>query len=72
MYKDIKLLKDCGYDIEVVISKTANLYYYKKASTLSYAELKILIDATETASFFSKEQTAEIVAKLRAWRFTAQ
>lgn len=66
LYKDIKLLKECGYNIEVVTSKTANLYYYKKASTLSYAELKILIDAAEEASFISEEQTAEIVSKLAA------
>ncbi|MBR2282922.1 MAG: transcriptional regulator [Ruminococcus sp.] len=66
LYKDIKLLKDCGYDIEVMTSKTANLYYYKKVPALSFAELKILIDAAEAASFISEEQTAEIVAKLAA------
>ncbi len=64
LYKDIKLLKDCGYDIEVVTSKTANLYYYKKAPALSFAELKILIDAAEAASFISEELTEEIVTKL--------
>lgn len=66
LYKDIKLLKDCGYDIEVVTSKTANLYYYKKAPALSFAELKILIDAAEAASFISEELTEEIVTKLAA------
>ncbi|HRU98040.1 MAG TPA: transcriptional regulator [Ruminococcus sp.] len=66
LYKDIKLLIECGYDIDVVTSKTANLYYYKKAPTLSFAELKILIDAAEAASFISEEQTAEIVSKLAA------
>ena len=66
LYKDIKLLKDCGYDIEVVTSKTANLYYYKKTPALSFAELKILIDAAEAASFISEELTEEIVTKLAA------
>lgn len=66
LYRDIKLLKDCGYDIEVLTSKTANLYYYKKTPALSFAELKVLIDAAEAASFISEEQTAEIIMKLAA------
>lgn len=64
LYRDIRLLIECGYDIEIVPSKTTNYYYYKKAPELSYAELKILIDAAEAASFIPEKETAEIVKKL--------
>lgn len=63
LYKDIKLLKECGYDIVVITSKTQNLYYCRKSS-LSFAELKILMDAAKAASFITEEQTREMIGKL--------
>ena len=54
LYRDIKLLIDCGYDIEIVTERNANLYYYKKATELSFSELKILIDAAKAASFITQ------------------
>ncbi|WP_303789457.1 YafY family protein [Ruminococcus flavefaciens] len=64
LYRDIKLLIDCGYDIEIVTERNSNLYYYKKATELSFSELKILIDAAKAASFITQEQTEDLVRKL--------
>lgn len=66
LYRDIKLLIDCGYDIEIVTERNANLYYYKKETELSFSELKILIDAAKAASFITQEQTEELLRKLVA------
>lgn len=64
LYRDIKLLMECGYDIDIIPSKTTNYYFYRKAPELSYAELKILINAAEAASFIPEKETEEIVKKL--------
>lgn len=66
LYRDIKLLIDCGYDIGIITERNANLYYCRKAPELSFSELKILIDAAEAASFITEEQTEELVKKLAA------
>ena len=66
LYRDIKLLIDCGYDIGVITERNANLYYCRKAPELSFSELKILIDAAEAASFITEEQTEVLVKKLAA------
>ena len=66
LYRDIKLLIDCGYDIGIITEKNANLYYCKKAPELSFSELKVLIDAAEAASFITEEQTEALVKKLAA------
>lgn len=59
---DIRALKELGIEIEVE-SSTQNRYYLI-GRRFDLPELKMLIDATESARFIPKEKSADLVAKL--------
>ena len=64
LYDDIDLLNKCGYEI-MQTRKKPNLYYVldRKFDT---AEVRILIDAVEAASFITEEKTDRLTDKI-AW-----
>lgn len=59
---DIKMLIDAGLDIELIRS-TQNRYHIIRRD-FDIAELKILIDAVESAKFISKSKSTQIVEKI--------
>lgn len=64
LYDDIKVLNEYGYEIMQDRSK-ANLYYVEDRS-FDIPELKILIDAVEASSFFTKKKSRELISKIAA------
>lgn len=61
--RDMAQLKGLGYDVVSVKSGHSNAYYMQQ-NEFSLAELKILIDAIQAASFITEEMTASITDKL--------
>lgn len=62
LYDDIKVLNEYGYEIMCVRS-TQNLYYVTDR-TFDIAELKILLDAVQAASFVTERKTRDLVCKI--------
>lgn len=62
LYDDIKVLNEYGYEIMQDRSK-ANLYYVEDRN-FDIPELKILIDAVEASSFFTKKKSRELISKI--------
>lgn len=64
LYKDIKTLNQYGYEVICIKSKS-NLYYTEDRD-FELAELKILIDAVQSANFITEKKTALLIDKLSA------
>lgn len=65
MGRDIKVLRMFGYDIhEKMIGHEKG--YFVDQRGFNVAELKIMIDAIQTASFVTKEQTDDLVYRIAA------
>lgn len=62
LYDDIKLLNEGGYEIMQVRKKT-NMYYVCDRN-FDVAEVRILLDAVEAASFITPEKTQRLVDKI--------
>ena len=62
LYADIKALNDNGYKVNC-IRRMANEYYVEKRE-FSLAEIHILMDAVQAATFISEEKTAQLVDKI--------
>ena len=62
LYADIKALNDSGYKINCV-RRNYNEYYVDKRE-FSMAEIQILMDAVQAASFITAEKTALLVDKI--------
>lgn len=62
LYADIKALNDNGYKVNCV-RRIANEYYVEKRE-FSMAEIHILMDAVQAASFITEEKTALLVDKI--------
>ena len=62
LYADIKALTDSGYEIKCVRRKS-NEYYVEK-SDFSMAEIQILMDAVQAATFITEKKTAQLVNKI--------
>ncbi|MDE7191853.1 MAG: transcriptional regulator [Clostridia bacterium] len=62
LYDDIDLLNECGYEI-MQVRKKQNMYYVGDRS-FDTAEVRILIDAVEAASFITKEKTDRLTDKI--------
>ena len=62
---DIKVLRDNGIEIIRYLKKKEKLYYIPE-HTLTIPEIKILIDAVQTASFVTEKKTAELAKKVAA------
>lgn len=59
LYSDIKLLNDYGYGI-----KTVGYRYYLANRDLNLAQIRFLMDATQSAAFLTREQTQELCASI--------
>lgn len=64
LYKDIKLLNECGYEI-MCKRGTQNLYYIVDRN-FDIPELKILLDAVSAASFITEKKTKQLCEKIAA------
>ena len=62
LYADIKALNDNGYKVNC-IRRMANEYYVEKRE-FSLAEIHILMDAVQAATFITEEKTAQLVDKI--------
>lgn len=62
LYADIKALNENGYEIKCV-RRIANEYYVEKRE-FSLAEIQILMDAVQAASFISEDKTSLLVDKI--------
>lgn len=62
IYEDIKLLKECGY--EVLSRRGRSNLYYVMDRKFSDPEIHILLDAVQAASFISEKKTGELVDKI--------
>lgn len=63
--KDIAVLNDCGYEILSTMQGHDKAYYIADRN-FSLAELKILIDAVQAASFISESKTKNLIDKIAA------
>ncbi|MGN0807239.1 MAG: helix-turn-helix transcriptional regulator [Candidatus Coproplasma sp.] len=59
IYSDIKILQQFGYDI-----KCKGYKYYLEEQGLTNAQLRILLDMTQSATFLSTDQTEQITSAL--------
>lgn len=59
---DIELLQEYGMDIQV--TRSAQKMFNLVSRDLDYAELKLLIDAVESAKFISKKKSVALVEKI--------
>ena len=62
LYADIKALNENGYEIKCV-RRIANEYYVEKRE-FSLAEIQILMNAVQAASFISEDKTSLLVDKI--------
>ncbi len=62
VYQDIKTLNENGYEVMQVREK-ANCYYVEDRS-FSIAELRILLDSVQAATFITPKKTVEMVEKI--------
>lgn len=62
LYRDIKLLNDCGY--EILCNRKASNEYYVVDRKFDVSELRILLDAVQAASFITEKKTREFVDKI--------
>lgn len=69
IYSDIETLNDFGYDI--LTSKQKNLNgYYMASREFELAELKFLVDATQSSRFITKNKSNALIQKLK--QFTSK
>lgn len=65
VYDDILTLGELGYDIITLPTRPTKYTLVNRPFTL--AELKILVDSVEASRFVTREQSREIIAKLREY-----
>lgn len=63
VYTDIEELKHFGFDI-TTSKENGNLYYYLASREFETAELKLLVDAVQSAKFISEKKSNELIKKL--------
>lgn len=59
---DVELLRDFGFDIEIVHSTQNRYYMYERNFEL--AEVKLLIDAVQSAKFITNKKSKKLIEKL--------
>lgn len=64
VYDDIRLLCEMGYPVHTIRRRTNE--YYAEDSSFSVAELRLLIDSVQSASFLSKRKSKELANKVAA------
>ena len=63
LYKDIKILKDNGYDV-LSYRKDHDKVYCVADRSFDVAELRILIDAVQAATFIPESKTTQFISKI--------
>lgn len=63
VYADIEELKHFGFDI-TTRKENGKLYYYLSSREFETAELKLLVDAVQSAKFISEKKSNELIKKL--------
>ncbi len=64
LYDDIEALKLYGMDIRTV--RDSHVHYYLGSRDFSIAELRILVDAVQSAKFLTPKKSRELIRKLEA------
>ncbi|MBS5872885.1 MAG: WYL domain-containing transcriptional regulator [Clostridiales bacterium] len=64
IYGDIELLKSIGLDI--LHTRTPKSGYFLASRTFETAEVRLLLDAVQSASFITPKKTAQLVEKLES------
>ncbi|MBR2353057.1 MAG: WYL domain-containing protein [Clostridia bacterium] len=64
LYDDIEALKLCGMDIQVV--RDTHVRYYLASHDFELAELRILVDAVQSAKFLTPKKSRELTKKIEA------
>lgn len=70
IYADIELLRHFGLDIELKRGKTPG--YYLASRTFELPELKLLVDAAQSAYFITGNKSKELIRKLSSFTSVAQ
>lgn len=63
IYADVKALNQCGFEIESVLSPKRG--FYLKAREFSTPEIRLLIDAVNSAGFITPQKTVSLTDKLK-------
>jgi len=63
IYSDINALQDAGFDI-VLSKKGAGGGYFLASGDFELAELKLLVDAVQSAKFITQEKSGDIIKKI--------
>lgn len=63
IYKDIDLLREYGLDIEKV-QRDRTTYYHVMSREFEIAELKLLVDAVQSAKFLTEKKTDALIRKI--------
>lgn len=62
IYSDMEVLRDCGYDIELLGGKNGG--YYLASREFELAELKVLVDAVCASRFITEKKSRELIRKI--------
>ena len=62
LYADIEALNECGY--EIICRRSSSNVYYVKDRKFSIAEIRILMDAVQSAGFITEAETEKFIDKL--------
>jgi predicted DNA-binding transcriptional regulator YafY len=65
VYDDIASLSDMGYEIDKLNTKPPRYYLVNRAFEL--AELKLLVDAVQSAKFITEKKSRELIGKLEGF-----
>ena len=63
IYSDVKALNQCGFEIESVFSPKRG--FYLKSREFTSPEIRLLIDAVNSAGFITPQKTLSLTDKLR-------
>jgi len=66
IYSDIRLLEDYGVDI-ITNKGKGNFNYYIGSRDFELAELKLLVDAVQSARFITEKKSTELIKKLESF-----
>ena len=63
LYDDLEALKLYGLEIET--ARDTHVRYYLKNHTFDLAELRLLVDAVQSAKFLTPQKSSELIRKIR-------
>lgn len=66
IYNDMENLRECGIDI-ISIQKNRTYYYYVGNRQFELAEIKLLVDVVQAATFITVKKSNELIKKLETF-----